>query len=106
MVLTRYQRNSQNILDPVSRNDRIIPEYHRVRKNSNDILNYDYESLYIDEYNCIMCNKKYQKHNNFRCKICINNIIKDVINTFLIYNIVLSFILCMFIFLFYYYEII
>ena len=106
MVLTRYQRNSQNILDPVSRNDRIIPEYHRVRKNSNDILNYDYESLYIYEYNCIMCNKKYQKHNNFRCKICINNIIKDVINTFLIYNIVLSFILCMFIFLFYYYEII
>jgi hypothetical protein len=93
MVLTRYQRNSQNILESSN-------------KYSRDSMNYDYESFNTDEYNCIMCNKKYQKHNNFRCKICINNVIKDIINTFLIYNIILSFILCTFIFLFYYYEII
>jgi hypothetical protein len=104
MVLTRHQRTTQNILESGAQNNIIISEYHRIRKNSNDMMNYDYESINLDEYNCIMCNKKYQKHNNFRCKICINNIIKDIINIFLIYNIILSFILCMFIFLFYYYE--
>lgn len=105
MVLTRYQRNRQNILESFSRTKPMIPSNLSDNKNCSDDLNYYYESFDLNKYNCIICSKKFQKHNNFRCKYCINTIIKDIINIFLIFNIILSFILCIFIFLFYYYEI-
>jgi hypothetical protein len=73
MVLTRHQRNNQNIL------------------KYNDILEYDtdYESLHSEESICLVCHKKFKKNNRLRCELCVREFIRDITKIYYIFNFIL-----------------
>lgn len=77
MVLTRHQRNSQNI------------------------LKYDYESLHLEESICLVCHGKFKKSNKLRCELCIKEFIRDITKAYYIFNFILIFIIIFILYILY-----